>query len=200
MCWQVEGLCLLCLQQRARIGVFRCGNEFSMPFKSIAVFVDPSPAGEVRTSYAVKMAIHHGAHLIGIFAVPSISSGSPAESFVRGHQAVQQVIAYHRSVEAAAIEAANRSFLAGCAREGISFEFRLLHQGAIDDGAELNSLHADLVIVGERELVDCLAIGQPKNFSSKLECRSSCCQRPGLGPQSTMLWSPGMPAVRRDAR
>lgn len=133
-----------------------------MPFKSIAVFVDPSPAGEARTSYAVRMAIHHGAHLIGIFAVPSISSGSPAESFVRGHQAVQQVIAYHRSVEAAAIEAAKRSFSAGCAREGISFEFRLLHQGAIDDGAKLNSLHADLVIVGGAG-----GGGLPRNWSAE---------------------------------
>ncbi len=88
-----------------------------MPFKSIAVFVDPSPAGEARTSYAVRMAFRHGAHLIGIFAVPSIWDGSPAESFVRGQQAVRLVIASHQSSEAAAMDAANRSFSAGCARE-----------------------------------------------------------------------------------
>ena len=76
-----------------------------MPFKSIAVFVDPSPAGEARTSYAVRMAFRHGAHLIGIFAVPSIWGGSPAESFVRGQQAIRLVIASHQSSEAAAIGA-----------------------------------------------------------------------------------------------
>ena len=175
-------------------------KTFSMSFKSIAVFVDPSPAGEVRTSYAARMASRHGAHLIGVFAVPSISYSSPAESFVRGHQAVQQVIASHRSIETVAIDAAKRSFLAGCAREGIHFEFRFFHQGAVDDSAKLNSLHADLVIVGGCEPVDCLAICRPKNFFSPRECHSSYCLRLGPGPQPNTLLSPGMPVVRRDVR
>jgi nucleotide-binding universal stress UspA family protein len=119
-----------------------------MPYKSIAVFVDPSPAGEARASYAVGMAFRHGAHLIGIFTVPSIWGGSPAESFVRGQQAVRLVIASHQSSEAAAIDAANRNFSACCTRENISFEFRQLRQGDDNDSFALNSLHTDLVIVG----------------------------------------------------
>lgn len=119
-----------------------------MPYKSIAVFVDPSPAGEARASYAAAMACHHGAHLIGIFTVPSIWGGSPAESFVRGQQAVRLVIANHQSSEAAAIDAANRSFSACCAREDVSFEFRQHRQGDDNDSLALNSLHTDLVIVG----------------------------------------------------
>ena len=119
-----------------------------MAFKSIAVFVDPSPAGEARTSYAVSMAARHGAHLIGIFAVPSIWGDSPSESFVRGQEAVRRVIASHQSSEAALTDAANRSFSAGCAREDISFEFRHFRQDEVNDSAALNSLHADLVIVG----------------------------------------------------
>ena len=119
-----------------------------MPFKSIAVFVDPTPAGEARSAYAVRMASRHGAHLVGIFVVPSISGGSPADCFVQGRQAVRQVIAAHQAREAAAIDAAKRSFSDACAREDISFEFRCLHQGDFHDGAALNSLHTDLVIVG----------------------------------------------------
>ena len=119
-----------------------------MPFKSIAVFVEPTSAGEARTSYAARMASHHGAHLIGIFVVPSISGGSPAECFVQGRQAVRQVIAGHHAKEAAAIDAAKRSFSAACTREDIGFEFRFLNQGDFHDGAALNSLHTDLVIVG----------------------------------------------------
>jgi nucleotide-binding universal stress UspA family protein len=133
-----------------------------MPFKSIAVFVEPTPAGEARTSYAVRMALRHGAHLIGIFAVPSISSNSSAESFVRGQRAVRQVIANHRAIHAAAIDDARRSFSAGCAREGISFEFRFLPKGAMDDSARLNSLHADLVIVGGPR-----AGGLPRDWSAE---------------------------------
>lgn len=119
-----------------------------MPFKSIAVFVDPSPAGEARTAYAVRMASRHAAHLIGVFAVPSCWGDSPAESFVRGQQAVREIIASHQSSEAAAADAANRSFSACCSREDISFEFRSFRQDDVNDSAALNSLHADLVIVG----------------------------------------------------
>ena len=137
-------------------------EHFSMPFKSIAIFLDPSPAGEARTSYAVRLACRHEAHLIGIFAVPPISCSSPAESFARGHQAVRQMIANHRSIEAAAIDSANRSFSAGCAREGINFEFRSFRQDAIDDSAKLNSLHADLVIVGGLR-----AGGLPRDWSAE---------------------------------
>jgi hypothetical protein len=119
-----------------------------MAFKSIAVFVDPLPAGASRTAYGIRMALRHGAHLVGIFAVPSISYSSPAESFVRGQQAVRQVIASHHSMEAAAIDAAKHSFSEACAREGVNCEFRYFYQGAIDESAKLNSLHADLVLVG----------------------------------------------------
>jgi nucleotide-binding universal stress UspA family protein len=119
-----------------------------MPLKSIAVFVDPSPAGEARIAYAARMAARHAAHLIGIFAVPSCWDDSPAESFVRGPEAVRQVIASHRSSEAAAADAANRIFSACCVRAGVSFEFRSFRQDAVDNSAALNSLHADLVIVG----------------------------------------------------
>jgi nucleotide-binding universal stress UspA family protein len=119
-----------------------------MPFKSIAVFVDPTPAGEARSVYAVRMASRYGAHLVGIFVVPSINGGSPADCFVQGREAVRQVIAAHQAREAAAIDAAKRSFSDACAREDISFEFRCLPQGDFHDGAALKSLHADLVIVG----------------------------------------------------
>ncbi len=99
-------------------------------------------------SYAVRMAARHAAHLIGIFVVPSIWGDSPSESFVRGPQAVRQVIASHQSSEAVSIEAAKRSFSAICAREAISFEFRHFRQDDVNDSAALNSLHTDLVIVG----------------------------------------------------
>jgi len=133
-----------------------------MAFKSIAVFVDPSPAGEARTSYAVKMASRHGAHLIGIFAVPTMWGDSPAESFVRGQATVRRVIASHQSDEAVATDAANRSFSASCAREDISFEFRHFRQDDVNDSAALNSLHADLVIVGGPR-----AGGLPRDWSAE---------------------------------
>ena len=118
-----------------------------MPFKTIAVFIEPTPPGEARVAYAAKLACRYGAHLIGIFKVPALTAGSPAECFVRGHTAVKEVIAQHRARETEAIEQAKRISSEICGREGISLEFRSLFEGESDDVA-LNSLHADLVVAG----------------------------------------------------
>lgn len=118
-----------------------------MPLKTIAVFIDPSVAGEARTAYAVKLAFRHGAHLIGIFVVPVGWDGSPSESFVRGQAAIRQLIERHAATEAAATDVANRSFSTVSTREDISFEFRILRHGDANEGATLNALHSDLVIV-----------------------------------------------------
>lgn len=118
-----------------------------MPFKTIAVFIEPTPAGEARISYAATLASDYGAHLVGIFKVPSLIGGSPAEGFVLGHAAVKQVIAQHRARETEAIERAKRFSTEICNRQGVSLEFRCLMEGESDDVA-LNSLHADLVVAG----------------------------------------------------
>jgi nucleotide-binding universal stress UspA family protein len=117
-----------------------------MPLKSIAVFIEPTPPGEARIAYAARLAQRHGAHLIGIFMVPSLVAGSAAESFVMGRGAVREVIAQHRAREVETTELAKQSLSAICAREGISFEFRFLSQDDFSDNVALNSLHTDLVI------------------------------------------------------
>src|ERR1700677_78610 len=135
-----------------------------MASKSIAVFIDPTPAGEARISYAVRMASRYGAHLIGIFLVPfvSVAGDSVAQSFVEGQQAIQQVIAAYQVREAAVIDDAKRDFSACCTREDVSFEFRFLHQGDFHDGVALNSMHTDLVIVGSPR-----SPGLPNDWSAK---------------------------------
>ena len=119
-----------------------------MPFKSIAVFIGTSPSAEARVLFAARLACRHGAHLIGLYAVPSLMSGSAAESFVLGHTAVHEVIAQHRAREDEAIGLAKRSLSAICRRQDVSFEFRPLVQAEFGDDLVLNSLHADLVIAG----------------------------------------------------
>jgi nucleotide-binding universal stress UspA family protein len=135
-----------------------------MAFKSIAVFIDPTPAGEARTSYAVRMASRYGAHLIGIFMVPFVSGGSHsvAESFVEGPQAARRIVAAYQAREAAVIDDAKRDFSACCAREDLSFEFRFLHQGDFHDGVALNCMHTDLVIVGSPK-----SPGLPSDWSAE---------------------------------
>jgi nucleotide-binding universal stress UspA family protein len=134
-----------------------------MPLKTIAVFFDPSAAGEARAAYAVKLAFRHRAHLIGIFVVPLGWDGNPSQSFVRGQAAIRQLIEHHRAGESAATNAASRSFSTVSTREDISFEFRLLHYGEASEGAALNALHSDLVIVGGRPGLG----GLPREWSAE---------------------------------
>lgn len=119
-----------------------------MALKTIAVFVDPSPAGEARADYAVKLALRHRAHLVGVFVVPFGWDGNPAESFVRGQAAVRELIQRHTANEMAAAKTASQSFSTVTKREDISFEFRCLRPGEANEGAALNALHSDLVVVG----------------------------------------------------
>jgi nucleotide-binding universal stress UspA family protein len=123
-------------------------GEFSVPLRTIAVFFDPSPAGEARADYAVKLAFRHRAHLVGIFVAPFGWDGNPSESFVRGQAAVRDLIERHTASELAATKAASQSFATVSTREDISCEFRCIRSGEANEGAALNALHSDLVIVG----------------------------------------------------
>jgi nucleotide-binding universal stress UspA family protein len=133
-----------------------------MPLKTIAVFVEPSTVGETRAAYAVKLAFRHQAHLIGIFVVPMGWDGSPSESFVRGQAAMRQLIEHHAASESAAAAAASQSFATVSTREDISFEFRFLRHGEANEGAAMNALHSDLVIVGGPRLE-----GLPREWSAE---------------------------------
>lgn len=55
-----------------------------MALKSLVVFVDPTPEGEARARYAIKLAVQHDAHLIGVFISATAWSRNSADGFVRG--------------------------------------------------------------------------------------------------------------------
>ena len=132
-----------------------------MSLKNIIVFVDPSLLGAARTRYAVELALRHGSHLIGIFVAPSDWSMNPADSYVRGREAIRRLIERYRTKEIAISKAASLSFNVATAREDISFEFRIIREIDADD-AKLHSLHADLVIVGHPGLGGYPDIGRRK--------------------------------------
>jgi len=133
-----------------------------MPFKNITVFVDLSPGGKARAEYAVKLALKHGSHLVGIFVAPSGWQGNPAEAYVRGHDAIRQLLERHKAEEAVASATAGLDFQAIASREDITFEFRIIRQGDPSESAKLNSLHADLAIVGHAR-----PGGLPKEWSAE---------------------------------
>lgn len=119
-----------------------------MSLKSIAVFVDLSPAGEARARYAVKLAMQQGAHLVGIFVVPDVWAANSTESFARGHAAISALIQRHTREEAAMAAAADRNFEMAGSRESIGYEFHVVPREGAGQQAMLRSMHVDLAIVG----------------------------------------------------
>ena len=119
-----------------------------MALKSLVVFVDPSPAGEARVRYAVRLAMQHEAHLIGVFVVPPAWNSDPADCYIKGGAAIEEMVQRHSAIERAALRAAGERFEALAGRESYSVEFRVIRDGHDDDLARLHCLYTDLVVVG----------------------------------------------------
>ena len=135
-------------------------KERALAFKSLVVFVEPSSVGESRVRYAVKLALHHHAHLIGVFVVPKAWDSEPSDSYVRGAEAIRSMLARHEAAERAALMLAGQSFAQAAGHQDFTCEFRVIHDGDTGDLARVNSLHSDLVIVGHP-----LPGGLPKPWS-----------------------------------
>jgi nucleotide-binding universal stress UspA family protein len=123
-----------------------------MALKNIGVFVDATPEGEKRVDYAATLAHQCGAHLAGIHVV------SAARPEHRSDYVVGKAIRASRVWEKAADEAATtnirRRFEAISGKHDLSAEFREIRRGGPDEDLILGSLHSDLVVIGQRELLE----------------------------------------------
>jgi nucleotide-binding universal stress UspA family protein len=119
-----------------------------MALKSLVVFVEPSDAGEARVRYAVRLAMQHEAHLIGVFIVPTAWETDPSDCYIRGTGAIREMVERHNAAERAALSAAGDKFAALAGRESYSFEFRVVRDGDTAELARLQCLHTDLAVVG----------------------------------------------------
>lgn len=120
-------------------------------WKSIAVFIDYADPDFSIVDYAGWLAQQCDSHLIGIFNMGALSSGSDGSTYVRGSAAIQETIARRRAREQQAVYEAGQKLAKTGQSLGISVEFRVLWRAAEAEEAELNSLHCDLVIIGDRK-------------------------------------------------
>lgn len=119
-------------------------------WKSIGVFIDHADPDYGILDYAGWLAQQCDAHLIGIFNMGALATGADGYTRVRGDSAIQQAIARRREREKQAVfEAGQRLAEVGRSR-GISAEFRVLWRAIEAEEAVLNSLHCDLVVIGDR--------------------------------------------------
>ncbi len=119
-------------------------------WKSIAVFLDYADPNYGILDYAGWLAQQCDAHLIGIFNMGALATGSDGYTAVRGDAAIQEVIARRRKREEQAVFEAGQRLAEVGGRRGISVEFRVLWRANECADAQLNSLHCDLVVMEDR--------------------------------------------------
>jgi nucleotide-binding universal stress UspA family protein len=123
-----------------------------MALKNIGVFVDATPEGEKRIDYAATLAHQCGAHLAGIHVVSAVGPEHRADYYVIGEKAIRASLAWQKASDEAATTDVRRQFEAISAKRDLSAEFRVIRRGGSDEDLILSSLHADLVVIGQREL------------------------------------------------
>lgn len=118
-------------------------------WKSIAVFIDYADPEFGILDYAAWLAQQCDAHLIGIFNMGGLARGPDGFTGVRGDAAIQEAIARRRQREEKAVLAAGQRLAEIGHKRGISVEFRVLWRASEAEEAVLNSLHCDLVVIGD---------------------------------------------------
>lgn len=133
-----------------------------MTLKDIVVFVDPAPESDRRLLIAADLARRYAAHLVGVYVVPENAGHRPSDGFVRGKVATASVIQRYQAARARAAILAGQRFAEVVERQGIQAEFRLIWNREADPGVNVNSLYADLLIIGSKK-----PHGLPQNWLPK---------------------------------
>jgi nucleotide-binding universal stress UspA family protein len=122
--------------------------------KTVAVFLDASPSSKKRAAHAAVLAHRWGAHLIGVHVVFAGVTWPPSMNYVRGDEAIEQVIAYRDQLDAEAEAVAiqvGEHFRRLCDSLDVSGEFRRIGRESSAEEAIRIAFHSDLVIVGRPE-------------------------------------------------
>ncbi len=123
-----------------------------MSVKTIAVFLDATPAGAARLAYAAALAEAQQARLVGLLVLPAFETDDPAEAMAIGRAAIDGLIRRQDTREQAAADEARQALEAQCAKLGVPHECRVLRESVSLAEVRHHVLHADLVVVGAGRL------------------------------------------------
>jgi nucleotide-binding universal stress UspA family protein len=122
--------------------------------KTITAFLDASPAGRRRAQIAAQLARRWDAHLVGVHIVFNDARTHPSAAYARSSKAMAGVIALEKRIDDACQGAAKdvgEYFHQVCAEQGVPGEFRPIERDRTNERAIINSLHSDLLVVGNGE-------------------------------------------------
>ena len=144
-----------------------------MAIKDILVQVDGAKSAPARYAAAIEMAQFHGAHLTGL----CLAIDPPVPATVLGMVPPEAIASQRQAIREQA-ESAISQFRLAVERVGVPGEGRLVQVLDFDavDVFTQHARHSDLVILGQRDPVDFLAIGE--SFATDIVMasgRSVCC-------------------------
>ncbi|HTU56507.1 MAG TPA: universal stress protein [Acetobacteraceae bacterium] len=117
-------------------------------WKTIVVFLDNTPEGEIVGRQAAELARRCGAHLIGIHALADYLEEHPAASFALGAEAVSGVIAEKAADERNESRGVRHRLQAIVQKHGISGEIRIIRGERGDDDLVAAARCCDLIVLG----------------------------------------------------
>ncbi len=154
-----------------------------MSIKSILLLLDDSSACEKRMTVSFELARRFGAHLTGLYVIPtpSIIYGAPHAPVTEIESEVQ------RSQERG--EASIAAFGAMADKEGLAVEHRLVNAmgEAVSDVAALHGRYADMLILGQNDPNDLRSLGIGVVESTLLGSGRPSLFVPYIGLQMPML-------------
>ncbi|MBB4301358.1 nucleotide-binding universal stress UspA family protein [Rhodobium orientis] len=119
-----------------------------MPYKTVAVFGDPRQESLARLRFAIRFALQHDAHLVGLFFEPAYWDGRIPSTNVRGNAAIHSVIKEYMDEQKAVVDRAHKEFDEELGASDLSYEFRVMGDLETVDHVLFNALHSDLAILG----------------------------------------------------
>src|SRR5258708_22813759 len=134
-----------------------------MALKNIEVFVDATPEGQKRADYAATLSHQCGAHLAGIHVVSAGRTEHRSDYYVVG-TAIRASRASEKAADDAVTAIVRRRFEEISAKRDLSAEFRVIRRSGPDEDLTLNSLHSDLVVIGQRELQELKGYASPEKL------------------------------------
>lgn len=140
-----------------------------MPYRTILVHCDSTPASTARVGVAARLAARHDAKLVGVFATER-----PLQPAYLDAPFVVDLVAQHESRWREQADLAKSAFEKAASAAGVAAEWRRV-DGEADRVLELHARYADLVVVGQYE-----AGAQPEWWRGLPEGVAMAAGRPAL--------------------
>lgn len=167
-----------------------------MPLKDLLVYVDDSEACVARVGTAIHLAQTHNAHLVGLYVMQPLEIPAYAEVTIP-----DEILAEQKEASRARAAKAKDTFVVATDKADISSEWRFLEAKRIPTVA-LQGRYVDLVVVGQKDDMDTLAIAGSLTEDVLLGCGRPVLVMPSaaapdtVGEHVLVAWNASREAVR----